>query len=59
MSSRKPHKCPVCKAKQPAVRDCDACENGVVWEPEVVEAVSSATVNGDALDLTHRPRGGE
>jgi hypothetical protein len=55
--SRKPHKCPECKAKSPAKASCEVCNGeGVVWEPEVTEAVSSQAVNGGPLDLTHRPR---
>lgn len=58
----KPHECPVCKAKEPAKSACEACDGkGIVWEPEVVEAVSKTPVpvNGGSLDLTSHPRSGE
>lgn len=53
---RTPHKCPVCEGKKPAVDTCQACEKGVVWEPEITEAVSTQDLNGDPLNLETRPR---
>lgn len=53
MKGRKPHTCPECKGKLKAKQNCEVCEGtGVVWEPEVVEAVATQPV-GD-LDLTYR-----
>lgn len=51
----KPHRCPVCEGKRPAMDNCDACEGkGVVWEPEAAHEAGVSAKNGDELDLTFR-----